>query len=941
MGLLHQINYYDIVKILFFMTILSGIIALPNPYSKTTFALSSQGSNNEQGKNSPEVHRTAISLSSPDSVVSGTSITIMGKLIDTDADPPTEIPNKQLRFTGSGVTQYWKPVTTGGFIVNDPSGTIEMESCTTCEPDSGTGSGNKFMSLNLGSEIVLPNGTRGIKLSFLNENATHYDILVTRSGTSQNTTLVSEESQLLNNTRSNLAILFPEGISKVSLMRNSHTSGESQVGILKLQTFDPAGDPENQTTIDFESFAAPSELQSPLVLNPGLFVSTNVAVDKSPGPFNVSVSFLGDQKYLPSSNVTEYRTIGSSFGAAGETGAVVTDYIGTVWTSLSNVCGTGPDADADGICDSWENNSPPNTSNQKFITCPLTSGGSFMDPLCTSSSEKYNLCFTDAFSDVWGGAPNQTICPKDGHKDIFVEIDYMAGPNVGPPSTDAIKKVIKAFGNAPGITGTADAFGRTQGITLHVVVDESLTWVQQLNIWQDPTSGCGPGDDCNNNNDFRHIKEGTTAINTDGHFGTSTEHVPGGAIQLNMKHYVYHYGIFADSIGAPCGPSGIAEVRGNDFIVSLGCGFTEPAGSPDEQAGTFMHELGHNLNLDHGGSRSTSPPVNSTNYGMNCKPNYLSVMNYARQVPITPTATIWEGNPATGLKSFLDYSSHGYFSMPGWSIFDLREGAPLSSPFLDERAGLVTQDKQMTVYGNPADSLNPIKISATRLSADPPYPTYPGINWNGIDGMEATTVSQDVNWLNTPSFSVAGGCQSSPGELEKGINDWLLLSLKFLFDTDSRDGIGSDPRKLPELTSEILKDLKARVNQFVGPDSPINATGSSVFNLNTTIPVRFHLRDVNGSFINNASVSFFAKKISNNITGTNLEKVNTTFVPSSGNLFKYNNTSNQYSFNWFPGNLTQGEYALRFIANANSPNSTVLQGIGENGITVKVGLKQP
>ena len=39
-----------------------------------------------------------------------------------------------------------------------------------------------------------------------------------------------------------------------------------------------------------------------------------------------------------------------------------------------------------------------------------------------------------------------------------------------------------------------------------------------------------------------------------------------------------------------------------------------------DQAGTFMHELGHNLGLRHGGT-------DESNY----KPNYLSVMNYAFQ----------------------------------------------------------------------------------------------------------------------------------------------------------------------------------------------------------------------------------------------------------------------------------------------------------------------
>ena len=176
-------------------------------------------------------------------------------------------------------------------------------------------------------------------------------------------------------------------------------------------------------------------------------------------------------------------------------------------------------------------------------------------------------------------------------------------------------------------------------------------------------------------------------------------------------------------------------MRGNDFIVSLGCGFTGSAGSINEQAGTLMHEVGHNFNLDHGGLRSSLPPYNvgSLNYNMNCKANYLSVMSYARQVPITPTSAVWEGNPITGVKGFLDYSSHGYFSMPGWSIIDLIENS------LDERAGLTTQDRQMTVYGTPSTPLNPIRISLTRLASEPVWPVYPGIDWNGNGAVEAST----------------------------------------------------------------------------------------------------------------------------------------------------------------------------------------------------------
>jgi len=95
---------------------------------------------------------------------------------------------------------------------------------------------------------------------------------------------------------------------------------------------------------------------------------------------------------------------------------------------------------------------------------------------------------------------NKLVCPTVGHKDLYVELDYMIGHS---PDTAAIKDVIMAFGNAP-ITGqTADGLARTTGIALHVKVDESLTHVTQINVWTDG--------DADVNNDLAHIKEGSAA----------------------------------------------------------------------------------------------------------------------------------------------------------------------------------------------------------------------------------------------------------------------------------------------------------------------------------------------------------------------------------------------------------------------------------------------
>lgn len=61
-------------------------------------------------------------------------------------------------------------------------------------------------------------------------------------------------------------------------------------------------------------------------------------------------------------------------------------------------------------------------------------------------------------------------------------------------------------------------------------------------------------------------------------------------------------------------------------MVTLGSVIGKPSiiaangGQQGLEAGTLMHEFGHSLGLRHGGDEDN-----------NCKPNYVSVMNYSRQ----------------------------------------------------------------------------------------------------------------------------------------------------------------------------------------------------------------------------------------------------------------------------------------------------------------------
>ena len=89
----------------------------------------------------------------------------------------------------------------------------------------------------------------------------------------------------------------------------------------------------------------------------------------------------------------------------------------------------------------------------------------------------------------------------------------------------------------------------------------------------------------------------------------------------------WHYCIMAhqyDLGSGPSGSSGFAEIVGDDFIVTLGA-WGGQVGTPFDRAGTFVHELGHNLGLRHAGGQSES-------FYTQYKVNYASVMTYRCQV---------------------------------------------------------------------------------------------------------------------------------------------------------------------------------------------------------------------------------------------------------------------------------------------------------------------
>ena len=114
---------------------------------------------------------------------------------------------------------------------------------------------------------------------------------------------------------------------------------------------------------------------------------------------------------------------------------------------------------------------------------------------------------------------------------------------------------------------------------------------------------------------------------------------------------IFRYALFAHALGIPMEENeflpgtttpnpafkiprtntGVADWAGADQIVALGA-FDDsaglPVGTPFFQASTLMHEWGHNFGRRHGGDLGQ----------LNCKPPYLSVMNYLYQLRGLPDA---------------------------------------------------------------------------------------------------------------------------------------------------------------------------------------------------------------------------------------------------------------------------------------------------------------
>jgi beta propeller repeat protein len=402
--------------------------------------------------------------------------------------------------------------------------------------------------------------------------------------------------------------------------------------------------------------------------------------------------------------------------------------------------GEDRDTDGDGLLDKWE-------------TKGLTLGGVFVD------------------LPAMGADPNK--------KDIFVEVDWMPTKK---PKKAAIDKVIKAFAEAP-----VDNPNGTRGINLHVDMgpksvmrsDTGELWGKHSRAGQVPYRELLGSKIAKKYSwaDFDLIKNGRSGwiFGTNGNFD-------------HARKPVFHYGVFADKLGDMGTTSGMSRgIGASDFIVSLG-GFTDGRGTALEQAGTFMHELGHNLGLRHGG-------LDHVHY----KPNYLSIMNYTFQ-----------------FSGLIKKQAHGGYANGHYdfSIFD-----DLLS--LNEDGGLNEPLGVSSASGNPS-------------LAD--YRTvFYYVNWAGNDFPIETTMTP-INWnqngINTETTATADINKDGKLTTLAGHEDWNSIIYK-------GGSIGKLGRALDDLPAETpdLEELTEEANEellhlyrvaVLGPENTAKEPGGSL-----------------------------------------------------------------------------------------------------------------
>jgi hypothetical protein len=131
-----------------------------------------------------------------------------------------------------------------------------------------------------------------------------------------------------------------------------------------------------------------------------------------------------------------------------------------------------------------------------------------------------------------------------------------------------------------------------------------------------------------------------------------------------------------------------------------------------------------------------------------------------------------------------------------------------------------------------------------------------------------------------------------------------------------------------EVCNGVDDDCDGRADEeyaWSGLLQPVNQDGSSIFQQNSTIPLKFRLTTCSGAAITTAVATLEVVPFSDSIVGTVDEGSLPNARADTGNLFRFDAKGGQYLFNLGTKSLPAGAaYLLRIRINDGSVHETVI-----------------
>ena len=332
---------------------------------------------------------------------------------------------------------------------------------------------------------------------------------------------------------------------------------------------------------------------------------------------------------------------------------------------------------------------------------------------------------------TYAGMDLYSMGARQGVRDIFIEVDHMNSADPGViPRAEALQKMVDAFA-AKSIAVHFDAGTQFSASfsTANFNLGQGNSTVAYEKCTDFDRSIC-----ISNVSQLRSVYDWKLAN-----------------FELRRKN-IFHYMLFANSqlnTGA-AGSSGRAEIVGNDSMITLGgWGLTATAGTQlnkliNYQAGTIMHEFGHNLGLLHGGNDSIQ----------NYKANYYSVMNYLYQLQGLASS-------ASSIGPFQRWAYNYLSTVTQCSMLNSACGSP-SQFIIDYSNGTSANLNESAL----SESANIGRGADVGVFAD----------WNNNGSNDASTYALNINTTN-------------PNTTLTDFNDWANLTLPFFRYSTANNGI--------------------------------------------------------------------------------------------------------------------------------------------------------